>query len=152
MSFLPAVAQVNLHDKGRRKAREDCQGERRGCNTKLTEISTRVLGQDHGITKISESFLQSCKVREVEIECEDGWESFQALWYEEDGRECVLQGPIATPRNIKLEEIFITATENVFPILGTPVVCCGFNDFIHLDGKIGDLRCIDPKFTLTTQI
>ena len=111
--------------------------------TKLVAICKRVHGPEHDITKRVDSNLQNCKVRCVKISSRIG--VFQALRYEEDGEKCVMQGPIAKPRNIQEEEtLTIDNTSDVlrFP-LGTPVVCNGLKKATHLNGKIGDIRSYD---------
>ena len=97
----------------------------------------------HKVTKEAESGLQHCKVWYVKIKSRDESESFQALRYEEDGRKCVVQGPIVTPRNIQDEITFTVASEDIYLTLGTPVVCHGLKFSTHLNGKIGDLRSWD---------
>ena len=88
---------------------------------------------------------------------------FQALQYEEDGKECTLHWPIenhgpladlkaSLPEGLKvvLEELWlkgeVTVTIPVWcfrPIVGTPVVCQRLVGAKHLNGKLGDLRSYD---------
>ena len=112
--------------------------------TKLATISNRVHGPDHDLTKKVLTELKKCKVRCVKIESKDGEQCFQALRYEDDGGKCVLQGPIAEPRNVQEEEMFTVTSQSVRPTLGTPVVCHGLKDSLtRLNGKIGDVRSVD---------
>ena len=96
--------------------------------------------------------IQALKVRYVKIKYQNEWKFFQALRYEEDWEKCIVTGPIATaqglitkPRNTQDEKMFTVATENIFPALGTPVVCHGLESAPHLNGKIGDLKSRDNK-------
>ena len=77
----------------------------------------------------------------MEIKSRNG--AFQALRYEEDGGKCVIQGPIADPRNIQSEQMLTVASEDIILGHGTPVVCHGLKKATHLNGKIGDIRSWD---------
>ena len=78
-------------------------------------------------------------MRQVSINVGGKYQHFQALRYEEDGKKYVAQGTITKPRNIQDEMTITVASKDVFPFIGTPVVCHGLNDSPH-NGKIGDLR------------
>ena len=122
------------------KAHHSIEAER--LLTKLVAISKRVHGPDHNVTKEAESNLQRCKVRCVRINSRIG--VFQALRYEEDGKKCVVQGPIANPRNIQEGGTLTVDSSDVLRFaLGTPVVCDGLKKATHLNGKVGDLRYWD---------
>ena len=92
------------------------------------------------MTKNVENVLQKCKIRFVKIKFKKKRRVFQALRYEDDGRKCVVQGPIANPRNIQEEQIFTVPSNDIKFILGTPIVCHGLKKETHLNGKIGELR------------
>lgn len=62
------------------------------------------------------------------------------LRYEDDGKTCIVQGPIANPRHVQDEKTFKVDSKRVNFALGTPVVCHGWNSLPHLNGKHGDLR------------
>lgn len=110
--------------------------------TKLVSISMRAHGPDHQITKSAKSDLQKIKVRRVRIKHQNG-RTYQALRYEEDGEKCVIQGPIAKPRNIQAERTFSIASEGIIFKPGTPVICDGLKASTNLNGKMGDVRFYD---------
>jgi len=63
---------------------------------KLVAVSRRVHGPKHNISMEAQGLLENFKERRVLVfPC--GW--FQALRYENDGKICVLQGPISDPRS-----------------------------------------------------
>ena len=70
------------------------------------------------------------------------------MQYKEDRNKCIVQGPIAKPRNIQDETTFTVASDDVIFRLGTPIVCHGFDASHYLNGRIGDLRSwsIDTGF------
>eukprot|EP00579_Thalassiosira_antarctica_P003118 CAMPEP_0201905878 /NCGR_PEP_ID=MMETSP0902-20130614/56732_1 /ASSEMBLY_ACC=CAM_ASM_000551 /TAXON_ID=420261 /ORGANISM="Thalassiosira antarctica, Strain CCMP982" /LENGTH=512 /DNA_ID=CAMNT_0048440001 /DNA_START=63 /DNA_END=1601 /DNA_ORIENTATION=+ len=111
--------------------------------TKLAVISKRVHGPDHQLTKKAASHLELWTKRYVMVSCQHQWFLFQALRYEEDGKECVVKGPIATPRNIQDETSFTVATEDIRPTMDSPVICHGLESSPHLNGKVGDVRSQD---------
>ena len=113
--------------------------------TNLAATSKRVHGPHHGLTQNVASDLQICKVRYVQIKYQNEWKAFQALRYKEDWKKCIVQGPIADPRNIQDEKTVTIATEDILPDLGTPIVCHGLESAPHLNGKIGDLRSHDEE-------
>ena len=114
--------------------------------TKLSVICKRVHGPHHDVTRRAESGLQRFKVWYVKTKHLNERKRFQALRYENDGKKCILQGPIAQPRNVKEEKSFAVATKNITYCYGTPVVCRGLeNPFSHLNGKIGDVRSWDDE-------
>ena len=109
--------------------------------TKLVVISKRVHGPDHVITKRAASLLQQCKVRYVNVVIKSpliGVQAFQALRYEQGGGKCVVQGPIAQPRNIRVEKIFTVPSAHIIFGSGTPVICHGLKTLSHR--KIGNLQ------------
>ena len=113
--------------------------------TKVVVTSTQVHGSEHRLTKAIESKFQLCKVRVVGIKSLVGVGIFQALRYEEDGKTCIVKGPITTPRNTDEEEPLVVATEDLILVAGTPIVCHGLGISSHLNGKIGDLQSWDEE-------
>eukprot|EP00984_Skeletonema_dohrnii_P029818 scaffold20708_cov118-Skeletonema_dohrnii-CCMP3373.AAC.2 len=113
--------------------------------SKLVDISRRTHGHEHRSTKAAMSVLTSARERKVVVRLEDvsGW--FQALRYENEGDECVVQGPIADPRNDDEEELFSVDSTDIIPFPGTPVVCHGLQKAAYLNGKVGDVRDLDVK-------
>eukprot|EP00985_Skeletonema_marinoi_P023699 scaffold15916_cov67-Skeletonema_marinoi.AAC.3 len=67
--------------------------------SKLVDISLSTHGHEHRSTKEAMSVLTSARECKVVVRLDDvsGW--FQALRYENEGEDCVVQGPIADPRN-----------------------------------------------------
>ena len=110
--------------------------------TKLAEISNRVHGPKHRLTKDVVSKLELCKVRIVLMRYENEWEAFQPIRYEDEGgRECVVKGPLKDPPNPQKEKILTVRTEELILTVGTPVECRGLGGMTnHLNGKIGDIR------------
>ena len=87
--------------------------------------------------------LQQCKNRFVDVNYQGDWKHFQALRYEEDGKKCILQGPIIDKlsRNVQEERLLTVAIKDIRFADGTPVICHGLKDAMsHLNGKIGDTR------------
>jgi len=83
-------------------------------SAKIAVTCRQVHGQDHCSTKQAEFDLQCCKVRTIEFKFGDELKHFLALRYEEDGEQCVIQGPIAEPRNIQDEKTFTVASMVLF--------------------------------------
>jgi len=128
----------------------------------LVQISRRVLGIEHKLTKKALAKLQEIKVREVYVSSEKDW--FQALRYESDGEKIVVQGPLPdrplperlNERNLDEEKILTVASNDIVPTEGTPVVvknlqCSQYPSILvpafmrlkrasYLNGKIGDIR------------
>eukprot|EP00985_Skeletonema_marinoi_P023698 scaffold15916_cov67-Skeletonema_marinoi.AAC.2 len=111
----------------------------------LVDISRRTHGHEHRSTKSVLSVLTSARERKVVVRLDDvsGW--FQALRYENEGEDCVVQGPIAFERNVDEEEQYSFESTRIIPFPGTPVVCHGLQKAAHLNGKIGDVWDIDVK-------
>ena len=91
-----------------------------------------------------ESHLKTCKERIVWLAVNNEIKIFEALRYEDEGDQCVLQGPITKPRNFEGETILIVnANHLVIVKMGTPIICKGLNKSSHLNGKLGDVRSYD---------
>ena len=110
--------------------------------TKLMPITTRVHGKDHRQTRKAVSSLRLATVRYVMVNHHLQWQHFQALRYEDDGTQCIVQGPIESPRNIREEQIISVQSNgcSLFYVLDTPVVCFGLKSAQHLNGAVGELR------------
>lgn len=107
--------------------------------TKLAATSRRVHGPDHESTKQADELLEKCKPLFVNVMGEPK-KFFYALRYSDDGENCVVTGPVATPRRIDEERIFHVSNDMVYPSLGCPVICHGLMNAPHLNGKAGDVR------------
>ncbi|KAL7442046.1 hypothetical protein ACHAXM_011273 [Skeletonema potamos] len=123
--------------------------------TKLSATSHRVHGPTHNCTLSVASALEDVKERRVFIDSRKQW--FHALRYENDGLRCVVKGPVQVPdcaggssnsrsrhgeQHMYMSTLSLPITD-VFPGPGTPVVCHGLVDGVHLNGKIGDTRGFD---------
>jgi len=118
---------------------------------RLVIISHRVHGSDHKETKNAELWWQRLKLRYVVwIGTE---EMYQALRYENDGKSCVIQGPLSKvvreDNGVPVETLENNAasgTTDVVPSaeilfsFGLPVMLHGLKKAAHLNGKIGDVR------------
>ena len=128
-----------------KKTRRSIEAER--LLKELISTSTEALGPDHNLTKRAESDLAKCKERYVKIYHQNEWKQFQALGYEDDGKTCAVKGPVAKPRTVQEEEKITFPSGEVYPELGTPIVCHGLEEILlnYLNGKIGDLQSRDGK-------
>lgn len=59
---------------------------------------------------------------------------------EQGGEKCTVRGPFAGDRDANKEKTFIVELSDLFPTMGSPVVCFGLRNATHLNGKIGDVR------------
>eukprot|EP00984_Skeletonema_dohrnii_P001534 scaffold486_cov148-Skeletonema_dohrnii-CCMP3373.AAC.15 len=114
---------------------------------RLKVISRRVHGSDHRVTTDTMLLLNQLQVRYVCIDIDIGSEmpyQYQALRYENDGKSCVIQGPVPRnvhePRNVDDEKTFSVPTAVICFQLGTPVMLHGLKKAAHLNGEIGDVR------------
>ena len=113
---------------------------------KLLDMSRLTHGPDHGSTKkVCEALQSTTMRRNVVVVFPDISGLFQALRYANDGKECVVQGPIAYPRQIEKEEEYSMDSVDIIPSVGTPVVCHSLQKAAHLNGKIGEVREFDTK-------
>jgi len=112
---------------------------------KLVEISRRTHGADHGSTKNALLALQDMSTRQIAIRLPDFSAAFQALRYETDGEKCVVQGPLAFPRQTEEEHECVFDSIDIILVPGTPVVCHSLQKAAHLNGKIGEVRDVDMK-------
>ena len=119
--------------------------------SKLVIISRRVHGPEHVCTKKVEYLLNYIKEdRTIALR---SWSlrgrraGFYALRYVDDGKGCLVQGPIAQPTRCQdKEKTFTVPTNDIIPHWGgTPVVCHGLKKAVHLNGKIGDTRSYNQE-------
>jgi len=109
----------------------------------LVAVAHRVHGETHRFTAGVKNALERYKQRYLFINGDPG-KHFLALRYVSAENECVVQGPIVSPRNIEEEKIVTVHIDEVHPALGTPVICHGLKDLeIHLNEKIGDVRSLN---------
>ncbi|KAK1740132.1 hypothetical protein QTG54_009082 [Skeletonema marinoi] len=108
---------------------------------KLAGTSRRVHGSDHRVTADTAFLLKQFQARYVSI---GNGLNYQALRYENDGKSCVIQGPVPRnifePRNVDDEKTFSVPTANIYFSLGSPVMLHGLKKAAHLNGEIGDVR------------
>ena len=107
---------------------------------KLAADCRRVHGLEHKITISADEVLKDCKTRYVFVMPER--KRFQALRYENDGKICVVTGPIPVtgPRNVDNEKMLHFENGLIMPSNGCPVICHGLLSASHLNGKLGDVR------------
>jgi hypothetical protein len=104
----------------------------------LVATSRRVHASDHKETKDVVLLLQRMQMRCVYHDVQP--RGYQALRYENDGKKCVIQGPINEPRVTKKEATFTVPSTDIRVAFGTPVVLHGLKKAAHLNGKMGDVR------------
>ena len=118
--------------------REACFIEALRLVTKLTNVSRRVLGPEHKMTKEADELLSNYEVREVVVLPDV--KHFQALRYENDGEILVVQGPITKPREVDKERIYRVESYLTLPFKGCPVIFHELLGASHLDGELGEVR------------
>ena len=119
--------------------------------SKSVIISRRVYGPEHDFTKKAENLLNY--IKEDRMLVLKSWSlrgrhgNFYALRYVDDGKGCLVQGPIAQPSRCQdKEKTFTVPTNDIIPHWGgTPVVCHGLKKAVHLNGKIGDTRSYNQE-------
>lgn len=123
--------------------------------TKFVDTSHQVYGQEHQIAQKFAKLLRVCKrrfIHKASSQHGDGNDfhtlQYLALRYENDGKVCIISGPITQSR-FDLREITIDegqtcgiASALVIPAVGCPVICHGLVNASHLNGKLGDVRSI----------
>ena len=92
----------------------------------------------HNVTIDVDILLKKCKARYVEVD----YKMFQALRYEmmEDGEICVIQGPIAKPRQVDKERMYSVECNLIVPARGCAVICHGLISASYLNGNLGETR------------
>eukprot|EP00571_Detonula_confervacea_P002527 CAMPEP_0172319320 /NCGR_PEP_ID=MMETSP1058-20130122/37344_1 /TAXON_ID=83371 /ORGANISM="Detonula confervacea, Strain CCMP 353" /LENGTH=454 /DNA_ID=CAMNT_0013034333 /DNA_START=28 /DNA_END=1393 /DNA_ORIENTATION=+ len=110
----------------------------------LLVSSRQIHGVEHEQTTFLLKTLKKRRARQVCLKSRAlAVEFYQAIRYEE-GNKCLVQGPIATSRDVDKEKTFIVGTDDLILTPGTPVLCHGLKNASHLNGKIGDARMFDP--------
>jgi len=90
--------------------------------TNLANVSRRVHGPEHNVTIDVDILLKKCKARYVQVD----YKMFQALRYEMmEGEICVIQGPIAKPRQVDKERMYSVECNLIVPATGCAVICHG---------------------------
>jgi hypothetical protein len=109
----------------------------------LLETSRLTHGPNHETTVITAAYLRAVRVRKVILMSTD--EMFAALRYEDEGKSCVLRGPLTDPEKDNEGHIMTVASSEIslHDLLGTPVVVHGLVHQAHLNGMIGDAREVD---------
>jgi len=133
---------VNMHG----NAQRGIEGER--LMVKLAALSRRVHGPNHNCTIMADKGLTKIKSRYVYVMPDndrpgsrDDWkDEFLALRYENDGKMCVLSGPITRPRRDEKEKTFRVSSHLIVPTNECPIICHGLVRASHLNGKLGFVR------------
>jgi len=114
-----------------------CGVERHRLWTKLLTIGYCIHSHDHHLTKKAEvdyNDIQSVLLCTLEHESlGDQPMRYKGLRYEDSGKNCDVRQseqdpPVSVPSN------------SVLFYIGTPVICHGLENVIHLNGKIGDVQ------------
>ena len=118
--------------------------------TKLSTVSRQVHGSDHKTTIKLLKLLEECKERYVVVSPERYL--YQALQYKNDGKICVVKGPISEPRRINDERIHRVNSNLIVPMKSMPVICRGLVSASHLNGEFGEVRDIKQNSTGTPRL
>ena len=123
-------------------AHRGIEGER--LLVKLAALSRRVHGPNHNCTIMADKGLRKIKSRYVYVmpdnvpprSCDDWKDEFLALRYENDGKICVLSGPITRPRREEREKTFRVSSYLIVPNNECPIICHGLVGASHLNGNL----------------
>ena len=135
-------------------AHRGIEGER--LLVKLAALSRRVHGPNHNCTIMADKGLRKIKSRYVYVmpdnvpprSCDDWKDEFLALRYENDGKICVLSGPITRPRREEREKTFRVSSYLIVPNNECPIICHGLVGAFHLNGKLGFVRNVRRNETV----
>ena len=135
-------------------AHRGIEGER--LLVKLAALSRRVHGPNHKCTIMADKGLRKIKSRYVYVmpdnvpppSCDDWKDEFLALRYENDGKICVLSGPITRPRREEREKTFRVSSYLIVPNNECPIICHGLVGASHLNGKLGFVRNVRRNETV----
>ena len=135
-------------------AHRGIEGER--LLVKLAALSHRVHGPNHNCTIMADKGLRKIKSRYVYVmpdnvpprSCDDWKDEFLALRYENDGKICVLSGPITRPRREEREKTFRVSSYLIVPNNECPIICHGLVGASHLNGKLGFVRNVRRNETV----
>ena len=120
-------------------------------NIKVATASHQVHGQQHKTTIKADKLLQVCKERYVLV-LPDINKTFQALRYENEGKTCIVMGPITEPRKVEDETLHRIANNLVMPGKGCVVICHGLVSASHLNGELGEVRTMKQDETGMTRL
>jgi hypothetical protein len=94
--------------------------------------------------------LEECKERYVVVSPERYL--YQALRYKNDGKMCIVKGPISEPRRENDERIHRVNSNLIIPGKSMPVICRGLVNASHLNGEFGEVRDIKQNSTGTPKL
>ena len=114
-------------------------------SVKMAVSSRRVHGPGHSCTISLDEKVKECKSRYVIGMPDD--KPFQALRYENDGKICVITGPVKQLRQEDDERTFHVANNLIIPAKGCPVICHGLVSASHLNGELGEVRALSNNIT-----
>jgi hypothetical protein len=117
--------------------------------TKLLTVSRQVHGPDHKTTIKLMKLLEECKERYVAVSPERYL--YQALQYKNDGKMCIVKGPISEPRRENDERIHRVNSNLIVPIKSMPVICRGLVN-ARLNGEFGEVRDIKQGSTTRLEV
>jgi hypothetical protein len=119
--------------------------------SKLVASSHLVHGTNHPCTQRAVEAQTHVEKRRVIVVSKEN-ELFQILRHENDGKECVVSGPVpkrVEERNLDQEQTYTVANTDIILVLGTPVICHGLEEEeAHLNGKIGDVRSVSEDYNV----
>lgn len=123
------------------KSYKCCESER--LSNEMVAISRRVHGPDHDVTKQAQTVLDTCRTRMVRI---NGSKVYQVLSFSDGEGKYVATGPVSNPRTPDNENITKVAIDDIHMLTrGTPVVCHGLKNAVHLNGNIGEAIAFDGR-------
>jgi hypothetical protein len=126
------------------KSYKCCESER--LSNEMVAISRRVHGPDHDVTRQAQTVLDTCRTRLVKIMTVCGSKAYQVLSFSDGEGKYVVKGPVSKSRTPGNEKITKVAIHDIHMLArGTPVVCHGLKNAVHLNGNIGDAIDFDFK-------
>jgi hypothetical protein len=105
---------------------------------KVATASHQVHGQQHKTTMMADKILKICKERYVLV-LPGINKTYQALRYENEGKTCIVMGPITEPGRIHDDTIHRVESNLVVP-RNCPLICHGLVSASHLNGELGEVR------------
>lgn len=115
---------------------------------KIVVTSRRFHGMDHQYTKFAESFIPKITERRVYLasDIESTSICYLFLGYTDTSKgSCTLQGPFSAEGEISTNMTITAEAKDVIPGPGTPVICHGLKNAKRLNGKVGEVRNLDPE-------
>ena len=109
---------------------------------KMLVLRRQLLGCEGKSSIGAEQMLYQCRMRKVLSRKGGGYDisPYQLLRYEGDRNEICVLRPFKPQANT-----FTMESKYLSLLPGTPVVCHSLVKAMHLNGKMGDIRSIDPK-------